>query len=57
MMRDRSQSCAGPVRNISRGRRFLEHVLTGTAVGAMTLATPALAADLPVKAPPDSKAW
>ncbi len=31
-------------------RLILQHVLAGTAVGAMTLASPALAADLPVKA-------
>jgi high affinity Mn2+ porin len=40
---------------VSRDRRFfehfLQHVLAGAAVGAMTLANPALAADLPVKAP------
>jgi len=36
---------------VNRDRRLLEHVLAGAAVGAMTLANPALAADLPVKAP------
>jgi high affinity Mn2+ porin len=40
---------------VNRDHRFfervLQHVLAGAAVGAMTLAHPALAADLPVKAP------
>jgi high affinity Mn2+ porin len=40
---------------VNYDRRFfdhiLDHVLAGAAVGAIMLATPALAADLPVKAP------
>src|SRR5882724_7995544 len=55
MRRDHSQSSAGPVRTMNCDRRFfehvLQHVLAGAAVGAMTLGNPALAADLPVKAP------
>src|SRR5438552_15208275 len=55
MRRGYSQFSAGPVRTMNCDRRFseqvLQHVLAGAAVGAMTLANPALAADLPVKAP------
>ena len=32
-------------------RRFLHHVLAGAAIGAMVLANPVRAADLPLKAP------
>src|SRR5258708_22190973 len=51
MMRDPGQLSAGPVRTMNCTRLLLQHVLAGTAVGAMTLAGPAVAADLPVKAP------
>src|SRR3954447_15543213 len=55
MRLDHSQFSAGPVRPVKTDRRFFDHVLNqmlaGAAVGAMTLASPALAADLPVKAP------
>src|SRR5882757_1684973 len=50
MRRDDSQFSAGPVRTMNCDRRFLQHALAGAAVGAMALANPALAADLPVKA-------
>ena len=50
MMRDHSQLSAGPVRTMNCTRLILQYVLAGTAVGAMTLASPALSADLPVKA-------
>jgi high affinity Mn2+ porin len=36
---------------VNRFSKFLQHVLAGAAVGAMTLASPARAADLPVKSP------
>jgi high affinity Mn2+ porin len=36
---------------MNRDRRFLQHVLAGATVGATALASPAGAADLPVKAP------
>src|SRR5216117_434739 len=51
MRRDHGQSSAGPVGTMNRDRRFLQHVLAGAALGAMALASHALAADLPVKAP------
>src|SRR5436309_2963177 len=51
MRRDHSQFSAGPVRAMNRDRRLLQHVLAGAAAGAIMLASPALAADLPVKAP------
>ena len=41
----------GNVRTVNRNRRSLEHVLAGAAFGALTLASPAMAADLPLKAP------
>src|SRR6188508_1076986 len=41
----------GNVRSVNRNRRSLEHVLAGAAVGALTLGTPAFAADIPLKAP------
>jgi high affinity Mn2+ porin len=41
----------GNVRPVNRNRRSLEHVLAGAAVGALTLGTPAFAADIPLKAP------
>src|SRR5947207_3989874 len=51
MRRDHSQISAGPVRTMTCDRRLLQHILAGAAAGALTLAGPALAADLPVKAP------
>src|SRR3954471_21114522 len=55
MRRDHSQFHAGSGHPVNYDRRFfdhvLDHVLAGAAVGAMTLATPARGADLPVKAP------
>src|SRR5690349_15583756 len=38
-------------RPVNRNRRFLEHVLAGAAFGALTLGSPAIAADMPLKAP------
>src|SRR3977135_696321 len=52
MRRDHGPFGAGAVRLVNPARRLLEHVLlAGAAVGSLTLAHPALAADLPVKAP------
>ena len=51
MMRDRSAVRAGNDRPMRCTRRSLQHVLAGAAVGAVALGSPALAADLPVKAP------
>ena len=36
---------------VNRNRRFLEYVLAGVAFGALTLGSPAMAADIPLKAP------
>src|SRR6476646_8206664 len=41
----------GNVRTVNRNRRSLEHVLAGAAFGALTLGGPAMAADIPLKAP------
>ena len=41
----------GNVRTVNRNRRSLEHVLAGAAFGALTLGSPAIAADMPLKAP------
>ena len=41
----------GNVRTVNRKRRSLEHVLAGAAFGALTLGGPAMAADMPLKAP------
>ena len=41
----------GNVRTVNRNRRSLEHVLAGAAFGALTLGSPAMAADIPLKAP------
>jgi high affinity Mn2+ porin len=41
----------GNVRPVSRKRRSLEHVLAGAAFGALALGCPAMAADIPLKAP------
>ena len=41
----------GNVRPVNRNRRSLEHVLAGAAFGALTLGSPAIAADIPLKAP------
>ena len=38
-------------RPVNRNRRSLDHVLAGAAFGALTLGTPAIAADIPLKAP------
>ena len=51
MMRDRSPLRAGTGRTMGSYRQSLQHVLAGAAVGAMTLASPVLAADMPLKAP------
>ena len=42
---------AGNVRTVNRNRRSLEHALAGAAFGALTLGSPAMAADIPLKAP------
>jgi high affinity Mn2+ porin len=42
---------AGNIRPVNRNRRSLEHVLAGAAFGALTLGSPAIAADIPLKAP------
>ena len=39
------------VRTVNRKRRSLEHVLAGAAFGALALGSPAMAADMPLKAP------
>src|SRR4051794_22477590 len=41
----------GNIRSVNRNRRSLEHVLAGAAFGALTLGGPAMAADMPLKAP------
>jgi high affinity Mn2+ porin len=41
----------GNVRTVNRKRRSLEHALAGAAFGALALGTPAMAADMPLKAP------
>ena len=41
----------GNVRTVNRNRRSLEHALAGAAFGALTLGSPAMAADIPLKAP------
>ena len=41
----------GNVRTMNRNRRSLEHVLAGAAFGALALGSPAIAADMPLKAP------
>ena len=41
----------GNVRTVNRNRRSLEHVLAGAAFGALALGSPAMAADMPLKAP------
>src|SRR6478752_5483758 len=51
MVRDRSAFRAGAVGPMSCYRRSLQHVLAGAAVGAIALGSPAVAADLPFKAP------
>jgi high affinity Mn2+ porin len=38
-------------RPVNRNRRYLEPVLAGAAFGALTLGSPAMAADIPLKAP------
>jgi high affinity Mn2+ porin len=41
----------GNVRTVNRKRRSLEHALAGAAFGALALGSPAMAADMPLKAP------
>ena len=41
----------GNVRTVNRNRRSLELALTGAAFGALALGSPAVAADMPLKAP------
>jgi len=41
----------GNVRTVNRKRRSLEHALAGAAFGALALGSPAMAADIPLKAP------
>src|SRR5258705_6402870 len=41
----------GNVRTVNRKRRTLEHALAGAAFGALALGCPAMAADIPLKAP------
>ena len=41
----------GNVRTVNRNRRSLELALTGAAFGALALGSPAMAADMPLKAP------
>ena len=53
VMRDNdSTRRAGNVRTVNRNRRSLEHALAGAAFGALALGSPAIAADMPLKAPP-----
>src|SRR5882762_11943806 len=51
MSDDRSMFGAGNVRNMNRNRRSLELALAGAAFGALALGNPAIAADMPLKAP------
>jgi high affinity Mn2+ porin len=51
MTGDCGTRCAGDVRNMKNSRRTLERALAGAAFGALALGSPAVAADLPVKAP------
>ena len=46
-----SMGCAGNVRTVNRNRRSLELALAGAAFGALALGSPAMAADMPLKAP------
>jgi len=46
-----SVDCAGNVHTVNRHRRSLELALAGAALGALTLGSPAVAADIPLKAP------
>ena len=41
----------GNVRTVNRNRRSLEHALAGAVFGALALGSPAMAADMPLKAP------
>src|SRR5437899_6823562 len=41
----------GNVRTVNRNRRSLEQALAGAAFGALALGSPAMAADMPLKAP------
>src|SRR5258705_1666923 len=41
----------GNVRTVNRKRRSLEHALAGAAFGALVLGSPAMAAEMPLKAP------
>src|SRR5690349_11318722 len=51
MARGDSMRRTGNIRPVNRNRRSLEHVLAGAAFGALTLGSPAIAADMPLKAP------
>ncbi|NOJ46525.1 outer membrane beta-barrel protein [Bradyrhizobium sp. WSM 1744] len=42
---------AGNIRTVNRNHRSLEHALAGAAISALALGSPALAADMPLKAP------
>jgi high affinity Mn2+ porin len=46
-----SMGRTGNVRTVNRKRRSLEHALAGAAFGALALGSPAMAADMPLKAP------
>ena len=46
-----SMGRTGNVRTVNRNRRSLEHALAGAAFGALALGSPAMAADMPLKAP------
>jgi high affinity Mn2+ porin len=46
-----SKRRAGNISPVNRNRRSLEHALAGAAFGALALGSPAIAADLPLKAP------
>jgi high affinity Mn2+ porin len=46
-----SMGRTGNVRTVNRKRRSMEHALAGAAFGALALGSPAIAADMPLKAP------
>jgi high affinity Mn2+ porin len=46
-----SMGRTGNVRTVNRKRRSMEHALAGAAFGALALGSPAMAADMPLKAP------
>ena len=46
-----SKGRTGNIRTVNRNRRSLEHALAGAVFGALALGCPAMAADMPLKAP------